>query len=78
GETEAEIQKAIQSLVGSRTLLVIAHRLSTVRKADRILVLDQGRVVEQGRHDELLRSGGLYSRLYQAQPGAETEKLLAV
>lgn len=66
-ETEAEIQKAIQSLVGSRTLVVIAHRLSTVRKADCILVLEKGKVVESGSHQELLDSQGLYSRLYHNQ-----------
>lgn len=66
-ETEAEIQKAIQSLVGSRTLIVIAHRLSTVRRADCILVLEKGRVVEKGTHQELLTTQGLYSRLYYNQ-----------
>ena len=78
GETEAEIQKAIQSLVGSRTLIVIAHRLSTVRKADKILVLEQGRIVEQGPHSVLIKKQGLYSRLYHSQPDADGDKLLAI
>ncbi len=78
GETEAEIQKAIQSLVGSRTLVVIAHRLSTVRKADKILVLEKGRVVEQGTHAQLIAKKGLYSRLYNSQPTDEQDQLLAI
>jgi ABC-type multidrug transport system fused ATPase/permease subunit len=66
-ETEAQIQTAINSLAGSRTIVVIAHRLSTVKRADTILVLDEGRIVEQGRHEELASRGGLYSRLCNVQ-----------
>ncbi|MBI4081833.1 MAG: ATP-binding cassette domain-containing protein [Candidatus Lambdaproteobacteria bacterium] len=66
-ESEREVQEAIENLVKNRTTLVIAHRLSTVRKADRIYVLDKGRVVEQGQHRELLRRGGQYKRLYEMQ-----------
>ncbi len=66
-ETEAEIQRAIDNLAGKRTILVIAHRLSTVRRADRILVLEQGCIAEQGRHEELLEKGGLYAALCRAQ-----------
>jgi len=66
-ETEAQIQKAIENLAGSRTVLVIAHRLSTVRKADLILVLENGRVAERGRHEELLALGGIYAKLCQTQ-----------
>lgn len=66
-ESEALVQKALYNLMQGRTTLVIAHRLSTVTKADRIIVLDRGRIVEQGRHDELLEIGGLYRRLYDLQ-----------
>ncbi len=71
--TEREIQRAMSRLVQDRTSLVIAHRLSTVQAADVIFVLDQGRIVEQGRHTELLARGGLYADLYREQfaPGAE-------
>jgi ABC-type multidrug transport system fused ATPase/permease subunit len=65
--TEALIQKALANLLRGRTAVVIAHRLTTVRGADRIYVIDQGRVVEEGRHDELIAVGGLYRRLYDRQ-----------
>ncbi|HZP38404.1 MAG TPA: ABC transporter ATP-binding protein [Methylomirabilota bacterium] len=67
---EAVVQDALLSLARARTTIVIAHRLSTVRAADRIVVLDQGRVVEQGRHEELLRRRGLYARLVSRQVAA--------
>jgi ATP-binding cassette subfamily B protein len=66
-ESEAAVQRALNAALEGRTSLVIAHRLSTVRDADLILVLDDGRVVEHGRHDELLADGGLYSELYRTQ-----------
>ena len=65
--TEKEIQKALDNLVQGRTTLAIAHRLSTLRKADRLIVLDKGEIVEVGNHDELMRAQGAYYLLYQAQ-----------
>ena len=66
-ESEAAVQKALATALEGRTSLVIAHRLSTVREADMILVLDHGRIVERGRHDELLEAGGQYAELYRIQ-----------
>lgn len=66
-ETEALIQRAIHNLAGTRTIIVIAHRLSTVKRADKIIVLEKGSIVESGSHDELYAAGGLYSRLCKAQ-----------
>lgn len=66
-ETEAQIQQAIDNLAGKRTIVVIAHRLSTVMRADKILVLDKGRVAEAGNHEELLAQNGIYAKLCRVQ-----------
>ncbi|HEY4355605.1 MAG TPA: ABC transporter ATP-binding protein [Acidobacteriaceae bacterium] len=70
-ESEAAVQAALSNLMQGRTVLVIAHRLSTVRRADRIAVLERGRITELGSHDELLELGGTYSRLYNLQFGED-------
>ena len=66
-ENEALVQEALASALRGRTSIVIAHRLSTVRAADQILVLDDGQIRERGRHDELLALNGIYADLYQRQ-----------
>ncbi len=65
-ETEKEIQEAISELAGTRTVVAIAHRLSTIKRADIILVLEEGKIVQQGKHSELIKQEGLYSRLSNA------------
>ena len=66
-ETEVHIQAALERLIAGRTTIIIAHRLSTLRSVDRLIVMDRGRIVETGTHDDLLGRGGLYATLYEAQ-----------
>jgi ATP-binding cassette subfamily B protein len=74
-ENEQKIQQAFEKLMKDKTVIIIAHRLSTVRGADKILVIDGGRLVEQGRHDELVKAGGRYSRMWEQYTGAMRWKL---
>ena len=71
-ETEARLQNALDVLLEGRTALIVAHRLSTIRKVDRIVVLQHGRIVEQGSHDELMAKDGLYRNLAELQFSAVT------
>ena len=73
-ETERQVQAALRSLMRGRTTVVIAHRLSTIIGADLICVMDQGHIVETGRHAQLLAKSGLYARLYETQFAAERER----
>ena len=70
-ETEHEIQDALQRAGQGRTVLIIAHRLSTIADADRIVVLENGEIVEQGTHDDLLMKSGRYAQLWQRQQSEE-------
>ena len=77
-ETEAAIQRSLLQITANRTTLVIAHRLSTVRHADQIVVLEHGRIVQQGRHDELLQKGGAYAELWRVQAGLRPDEAMTV
>ena len=66
-ESEKLVQEALERLMKHRTVLVVAHRLSTIRKADRIIVLENGEIIEEGRHETLLEKNGLYKKLYETQ-----------
>ena len=66
-ESETAVQAALETLMQGRTTLIIAHRLATILKADRILVMNQGRIVEEGTHQSLVKKGGVYARLAKLQ-----------
>ena len=68
-EVEAAIQSQLTKLMEGKTVIAIAHRLSTIAAMDRLVVMDQGRILEQGRHEDLLAQGGLYARLWARQSG---------
>jgi ATP-binding cassette, subfamily B, bacterial len=76
-ESEAAVQRALKTALAGRTSLVIAHRLSTIREADQILVINEGRVLEHGKHGELLAAGGLYAELYRTQFASQEPAALA-
>ena len=69
-ETDARIRSALESRFGKATVILISHRITTLSRADRILVLDRGRILEQGSHEELKRAGGLYQQICQIQSGS--------
>ena len=73
-ESEADVQRALEAVMAGRTTIVIAHRLATVQKADRILVIEDGRIVEEGTHASLSRAGGLYARLAELQFASELQR----
>ena len=77
-ETEAAIQRSLMRITANRTTLVIAHRLSTVRHADQIIVMDAGRIVEQGTHDQLLHQPGAYADLWRVQAGLRSDEALSL
>ena len=68
-EVEAAIQESLRTLMSGKTVIAIAHRLSTIAAMDRLIIMDEGRIIEDGSHTELLRAGGLYASLWQRQSG---------
>lgn len=74
-ENEAVIQSSVARLVQGKTLIVIAHRLKTVQNADRILVLEHGKIVQQGKHEQLMKQEGIYKRFIQSRELAASWKL---
>ena len=74
-ENEVELQEAIKALTAGKTLVMIAHRMKTVQEADQILVLDQGRIVQRGRHAELMKQGGIYADFVCSRSSAESWRI---
>ena len=74
-ENERDLMEAIRELTREKTVIMIAHRLKTVRNADQIVVIDKGRIVEQGKHDELVKLGGIYARFIDSRKQAVSWKL---
>ncbi|MFR6181215.1 MAG: ABC transporter ATP-binding protein, partial [Flavonifractor plautii] len=74
-ENEAELQEAIKALTAGKTLVMIAHRMKTIQGADQILVLDQGRIVQRGRHSELMKQGGIYVDFVCSRRSAESWRI---
>ena len=72
-ETDAKIRAALQKRFGTASVILISHRITTLSRADQILVLDKGRIVERGSHDELKQAGGIYQKIYEIQSGAGEE-----
>ena len=70
-ETDMKIRKSLENMFGSATIILISHRLTTLSKADNIIVMEQGKIVEQGSHKELIHNGGIYQRIYEIQSGVE-------
>ena len=75
-ETEAAIQRSLDKLIIGRTTILIAHRLSTVRNADRIFLLENGQIVEEGTHDELVQNDGQYALLWKVQTGERISEVV--
>ena len=73
-EVEAAIQEQLDGLMKGRTVIAIAHRLSTIARMNRLIVMDQGRIVEEGSHADLLAAGGVYARLWRRQSGGFSDK----
>jgi ATP-binding cassette subfamily B protein len=74
-ETDAKIRKAISQCFGKSTVILISHRITTLSAADKIIVLDGGRIVEEGNHEQLKTAGGIYQKIYETQSGVQEVSL---
>ena len=70
-ETDMKIRHSLEKMFGSATIILISHRLTTISKADNIIVMEQGKIVEQGTHNDLIHNGGIYQKIYEIQSGVE-------